>query len=105
MKVFPDGLTCQSTRGSIGDESSRHNANTTTTDLMEELGNRLDLGIVERVGRGIGVNTKSVDGTFVTGVQGSGRIGRVSDVGIKAMSPSRGKETVSMSWIQGGMIG
>jgi hypothetical protein len=38
---------------------------------MEELSDGLNFGVIQRIGRGVGIYTKSVDGTLVTSVKSS----------------------------------
>lgn len=49
---------------------------------MEDLGNRLNLGIIKGVLAGIGIHAKSVDRALVASVQSRRRVGRVGDEGV-----------------------
>jgi hypothetical protein len=110
----------QSNRGGVGDESGRDSAPcgalerhqqvalweevgvVAYPDAMQKLDNGLDLGVVKRVGRRVGVNAAedsqlwgaqllrlpavhlphSVHGALVAAVQGRGRVGAVGDEGV-----------------------
>jgi hypothetical protein len=66
-------------RGSIGDEGGGNDTDLTTSETSEHLKNRLELRVVERIGRSVGVHSKGVDSGLVSSVEGSSGVGRVGD--------------------------
>jgi len=90
------GVSSQSSRSSIGDESGGDDTDVTFEHAVEELGNGLDLWVVELVWARVGVNTESVDGGLVARVQSSGTVGRVGDERVQRMghAVSKNRELV-----------
>lgn len=80
------GVGGQTGWGGISNGSGTDDTNVSTVDTVEELDNGLNLRVVEDVGAGVNVCTKSIDSSLVAGVQSSGRVGRVGDEGINGVS-------------------
>lgn len=72
-------------RRGIGNVSGRDNTNVSTSEAVEHLGNCLNLGVIERILAGVRVDVQAVDGTLVSGVEGSSRVGRIGNEAVNGV--------------------
>lgn len=79
------GVSSQGTRRSVRHESGADNANVTAIETMEYLCNGLDLGVVERIWRGVAVDSQSIRAGLVSTEQGGRGIGGVRNEGVDGM--------------------
>jgi hypothetical protein len=66
-------------RCSIGNVSGGNNTDLTASETSKHLKDGLELRVVERIGRSVGVHSKGVDSRLVSSVEGSSGVGRVGD--------------------------
>ena len=88
VQVGVDNSTVLSTVASVGDESSRsgignvrsrNNTDVAASEAVKHLSNGLNLGVVESILAGVGIDVQAVDCALVAGVKSSSRVGRISD--------------------------
>lgn len=79
------GVGSQRSGSCVGDVSRGDNAHVAAVHSVEDLGDCLDLWVVEGVLRSVAVDSKGVDGRLVASIERSSGVGRVGDEGIDRM--------------------
>jgi hypothetical protein len=72
-------MSCQCSRGCIGDKSSRDYPYVTASNTPEQFSNGLNFGIIEGGFARVSVDTECINCGFVAGVEGSGGVCGISD--------------------------